>query len=707
MQKLFFNRTFIFLLSLCFAVGSFEPSSVSAQTTPGLAAEMPAADADYLKSVYADTWKYLTEFVEPTTGIPYDSNRMQPATSLSNVGLYLSAMSIGALTGLMDRQEALNRVSMAFTSLDKVEKWEGIPRVWFSARTLTPTRGTEMFSYSKHVSNLIAGLVIVKGVFPELAQPVNRFLDGMNLKSMYEARNGWLKGGYNVNTHSFAVGQPFGNWYYKFFASEARLISFYAVASGAAPASHWGALTRPVKKEGDYWYYDYAYEDGGAYMPYMASLYIDERPTLMGTAQKNYSQAQMARAERLGAPVWGWSASLDTKGVYIPYGELHDEIVTPYASMLAMLHFPEKGFQNLRKLEELGARPQVMDEDKKSTYAAYEVSGGERKLWALLYAGDVFFLDVTGAVKRFSSFMDWPERFVENSNSDRDMLQKLALRLGYKLEKNQTISVHLKKTMAASGLRREDLLAAAGSEEKLQDLIALAALTGLYSSGDVSFRDGRSAQAAWIQGEGSLKPWAILGSGEVFFLNKAGDVVKFSEFLDGTVKGLELSDPDRLACRKLADEMYRPEAWKKTTDACLERKVGGTVLKSELAANLPEGARVEDLLSLAAAAGLYSPGQVTLKAQRQGGFGFRDSVNWKTGNVAADYLTPSQAMGFLALANVLYDGVVWSTFGQDPVVQKGLSLLKPAEEEARLYGQAGESCFCGIPRSEKPLNPAV
>lgn len=61
-----------------------------------------------------------------------------------------------------------------------------------------------------------------------------------------------------------------------------------------------------------------------------------------------------------------------------------------------------------------------------------------------------------------------------------------------------------------------------------------------------------------------------------------------------------------------------------------------------------------------------------------------------------------QAMEFLALANVLYDGVVWNTFAQDKTVQKGLAVLKPAEQEALLYGDAGQSCFCGIPRTERP-----
>jgi len=68
-------------------------------------------------------------------------------------------------------------------------------------------------------------------------------------------------------------------------------------------------------------------------------------------------------------------------------------------------------------------------------------------------------------------------------------------------------------------------------------------------------------------------------------------------------------------------------------------------------------------------------------------YGFRDSLNWNTKEVVDVHLTPSQGMSFLALANILHDGVVWETFQHDPVVEKGLDILElkikrtPAIEE--------------------------
>ena len=70
--------------------------------------------------------------------------------------------------------------------------------------------------------------------------------------------------------------------------------------------------------------------------------------------------------------------------------------------------------------------------------------------------------------------------------------------------------------------------------------------------------------------------------------------------------------------------------------------------------------------------GLRKPCMVNGRQER---FGFRDSVNWKNGEVADIYLILDQAMLFLSLANYLHDGVLWKTFDQDPMVQHGKAVI--------------------------------
>jgi len=58
-----------------------------------------------------------------------------------------------------------------------------------------------------------------------------------------------------------------------------------------------------------------------------------------------------------------------------------------------------------------------------------------------------------------------------------------------------------------------------------------------------------------------------------------------------------------------------------------------------------------------------------------GEFGFYDSVDPKTGEVANAYLSLDQGMLFLALANHLKDGLVQKLFAADPIAQRALPIL--------------------------------
>lgn len=70
--------------------------------------------------------------------------------------------------------------------------------------------------------------------------------------------------------------------------------------------------------------------------------------------------------------------------------------------------------------------------------------------------------------------------------------------------------------------------------------------------------------------------------------------------------------------------------------------------------------------------GLRAPCLVNGKPEA---FGFRDSVNWKTGQIADKYLILDQAMLFLSLVNYCQRGLLWRTFAADPMVARGRELI--------------------------------
>ncbi len=326
----------------------------------------PSAEAlDYFRALYKDTWQGLATFVDDKTGLPYDSSTEQPATSMTNVGLYMASVAVARRTGIVAERDVIHRMERCITALERVETWRGIPRPWILVQTLEPTHGDE-FSYGPHLGALIAGLTVAKTSFPELEERLHALIRRMDMKYFYDPATGWLKGGYNVNTQNFAVLQSWGHWNYKHFASETRLLSFYLIARGWAPKTHWQSLIRPAqKREGQTFFVD-GLDEGGLFTQYMPGLFLDERATEMGRSQRSYARSQMKHAKRIGAPVWGWSASQDLKGRFLAHGELTDKIVAPYASILASLYFPNEAYQNLRTLELLGVRPRLEDRSGKS-----------------------------------------------------------------------------------------------------------------------------------------------------------------------------------------------------------------------------------------------------------------------------------------------------------------------------------------------------
>jgi cyclic beta-1,2-glucan synthetase len=215
---------------------------------------------------------------------------------------------------------------------------------------------------------LIGGLTLAKMTFPEMEGKIEAFLYSMSYKDTYDEYNGWIKGGYNITINDFAVFQPWGKWYYKFFASETRLLSFYGIARGAYPPEHWKALLRTKWRKGDYKILASGYEEGGLFTHYMTGLFLDERKMEMGKYQRYYALSQIKYGKKIEAPAWGWSSCETPKGRYLGYGELKDEIVAPYASILAAIYFPDSVYKNLKALEELGARKPLWIDGKETSW---------------------------------------------------------------------------------------------------------------------------------------------------------------------------------------------------------------------------------------------------------------------------------------------------------------------------------------------------
>ena len=157
--------------------------------------------------------------------------------------------------------------------------------------------------------------------------------------------------------------------YYDLLVSEARLTSFVAIAKGDAPTEHWFRLQRPFTIAAGRplllsW-------SGSMFEYLMPLLLLRSYPgTLLDATCRQAVAAQIQYGRLHGAP-WGVSESaynardLHLNYQYGPFGvpELGlrrtapDElVVSPYSTFLALLSAPEGVLDNLKRLEDEGAR---------------------------------------------------------------------------------------------------------------------------------------------------------------------------------------------------------------------------------------------------------------------------------------------------------------------------------------------------------------
>ncbi len=199
-----------------------------------------------------------------------------------------------------------------------------------------------------------------------ISEQVKVIADRTQMNFLYNYKRKAFHIGYNVETESLDPS------FYDLLASEARLASFTAIASGQVPVEHWWALGR-----------NYRRTDGvpvllswsGTMFEYlMPRLMMREYPgTLLDTAYRNIVKLQRQYAARLEIP-WGISESahsaLDQDDTYqyrafgVPalgmrYGLDQGVVVSPYSTLLALSTDAEAATKNLRTLERLGMRGEM------------------------------------------------------------------------------------------------------------------------------------------------------------------------------------------------------------------------------------------------------------------------------------------------------------------------------------------------------------
>ncbi|MCL2086810.1 MAG: hypothetical protein FWH05_04350 [Oscillospiraceae bacterium] len=317
-------------------------------------------------------WNFYADYVvEEHNFLPPDNVQYAPLyrvcarTSPTNIGMYLLSILSVYYFKIITKKELLTRVENTLTTIEKMEKWKGNLLNWYETKGLSKVSG---FVSSVDSGNFLCCILALKeGLKAEsggenLVARIEKIIDDTDLKAFF-----------NENKQLFSIGfdldkGEMSRHHYDLLMSEARMMSYYAIGKGVADKRHWRSLGRTMGKQGRYaapiaW-------TGTMFEYFMPELLLKSKFGGMGYEGLKFAlYCQKKRAAAIGIP-FGMSES----GYYAFDNELNyqykahgvgavglkegldrERVVSPYSSYLAMMSEPVASYNNLTRLEELGA----------------------------------------------------------------------------------------------------------------------------------------------------------------------------------------------------------------------------------------------------------------------------------------------------------------------------------------------------------------
>ncbi|MCI5565450.1 MAG: hypothetical protein MR400_07130 [Clostridiales bacterium] len=358
------------------------------QREPG----MTDAQKTAVRALARDTWRFFEDCVtEKTRFLPPDNVQLEPdkgaamRTSPTNIGLYLLSCCAARELGLITTRDMAVRLSRTLGALSSLRRWRGHCYNWYDLETLDPLppRFVSTVDSGNLRACLIACAQLCRQRLAEMPQeylPLPAQMDAlaaqMDFSPLYDRGAGLFYVGLGAENE-----KPTGA-HYDLMASEARMASFLAVASGQAPRRHWARLGRRTVRAGGgpsllSW--------GGTLFEYlMPALLMPLSPgTLLRESCLNACRAQMLAAggRPFGVSESGYYAfDPELNYRYRAFGlpllalsaETGGDVVAPYASMLALPFYPRACAENYLRMRRLGWT------DAHGLYEAADYGAGER-----------------------------------------------------------------------------------------------------------------------------------------------------------------------------------------------------------------------------------------------------------------------------------------------------------------------------------------
>lgn len=333
-----------------------------------------------LKDYVADMWKYFSENTGVAENyIPPDNVQLSPTrktahrTSPTNIGLYLLSIIAARDFGLITTEEMYEKTQRFIRTIGQLQKHEGLLYNWYDTRTLKVLE--EKYVSSVDCGNYLACLVAAKEGLLEYVNEKPELLDiCLDIEKQISESN--VEKLYNKRRELFSFGIVFEGdkekllpGCFDMLMSEARTLSFFAVAKRKIPYKHYFKLSRNLVKANDR--IGVSSWTGTAFEYFMPALFM---PTVKGSLMYealrfSFFLQRKRKGKGKKSEVFGISESCyneyDNSGNYcykafgipvlgVKAGLEKDLVISPYSSFLFLpLNVPIP-LENLNKIKNEG-----------------------------------------------------------------------------------------------------------------------------------------------------------------------------------------------------------------------------------------------------------------------------------------------------------------------------------------------------------------
>ena len=340
--------------------------------------EATPAEKATITEYAGDIWKFFGDAVsEKTSFLPVDNIQLYPTekycekTSPTNIGLYLASVLAARDFTFIDSDTMYHLLYNTFDTIKKLKKWNGHLYNWYSTKDLSVI-SPEVIS-SVDSGNFLACLICLKEGLKEYVNEKTELLEiiadaekvinetGIDMLYDKSKKLFYIEAAIDKN------GNPtYSQNHFDMLMSEARTLSYIAVAKKAAEAKHYSRLSRPLIKHSHR--IGVASWTGTAFEYFMPALFM---PVVKGSLIYEALRFAMYRQKsRYGVTESGKLFGISESGYYafddcmnyqykafgvpdlaLKQGLDKELVISPYSSFLMMCLDRKTPLENLKRLK--------------------------------------------------------------------------------------------------------------------------------------------------------------------------------------------------------------------------------------------------------------------------------------------------------------------------------------------------------------------